>query len=148
MKRHLAAACVAVLLTSSTALAQHPTRGKTDRHAERALEGLAGLEASLAGLEASLAGLECKIARLEHMVATETPVSTRTTSEGTVRVYRDGTRVTDSGGNRSFQQDDAVQRAHRSRSGTRGTTPEHRTRRTPGDEQPACAALPTDSAGY
>jgi hypothetical protein len=147
MKMHLAAACAAVLLTSSTALAQHPTRGKTDRHAERALEGLAGLEASLAGLEASLAGLEYKIARLEHMVATETPVSTTTTSAGTVRVYRDGTRVTDSGGSRSFQQDDSTARPRRPRP---ATTPEHRTKRTHADEQPApaCATLPTDSAGY
>ncbi|HEX8829795.1 MAG TPA: hypothetical protein VF705_01430 [Longimicrobium sp.] len=127
MKKHLAAACVAVLLTSSTAFAQQPERA-------HGREGLAGLEASLAGLEASLAGLECKIARLERMVATETPVSTTITSEGTVRVYRDGTRVTDSGGSRSFHQDDATQRAHRSHPGTQPA--------------PACTALPADSVRH
>ena len=63
------------------------------------LEGLVGLE----GLEASLAGLEIRMARLQRMVETETPVSTRTTREGVVREYRDGTVVIDSGGNRTFR---------------------------------------------
>ena len=77
------------------------------------LKGLKGLEAlkALDGLKAleglkALDGLEAEIARMQRMVDTELPVSTTTTSAGTVRVYRDGTTVTDSGGSRSFQKPD------------------------------------------
>lgn len=70
----------------------------------KGLEGLRGLEA-LEGLK-ELEGLEAEIARLERMVENETPVSTRSIPNGTVRVYRDGTTVTDSGGSRSFQKPD------------------------------------------
>ena len=80
-------------------------------------EGRTGREASRDGL----AGLEARIARLEHMLATETPVCTMTTTGGLVRVYRDGTVVTDSGGSRSFEQPDSPARAHRSRPGARRT---------------------------
>lgn len=69
------------------------------------LEGLAGLKGLEAGL-AGLAGLDERMARLQRMVDTETPVSTTITGEGLVRVYRDGTTVIDSGGNRTFQKKD------------------------------------------
>ena len=77
---------------------------------EADLAGLEGLEAELARLNAldarhgGLKGLEAEMARLQRMVETETPVSTKTTSEGTVRVYRDGTTVIDSGGSRNFRR--------------------------------------------
>lgn len=74
---------------------------------EESLASLKGLGSSLAGLENSLKGLDGKIARLERMVETETPVSTTTTEEGLVRVYRDGTTVIDKeDGSRTFQQRD------------------------------------------
>ena len=138
MKQHLAMACAATLLIGSVTSAQRPespsptAAQKTEpakggpmvcrADAERArtpasADDAAGPEASRDGL----AGLEARIARLERMLATETPVCTMTTTEGLVRVYRDGTVVTDSGGSRSFEQPDSPARAHRSRPGARRT---------------------------
>jgi hypothetical protein len=68
------------------------------KHLDRDLAPLKGLDASLANLK----DLGPKLARLQRMVETETPVSTFRTGQGLVRVYRDGTIVTDSGGNRTF----------------------------------------------
>ena len=83
---------------------------------EATLSGVTSLGSDFRGLEtlqadlAPLEGLKAEIERLERMVETEIPVSTTKTRDGMVRVYRDGTIVTDKGDSRSYSRENDVTR--------------------------------------
>ena len=80
----------------------------TLKRLESDLAGLKTLEADVSGLK----GFKSQMARLQKMVDTEMPVSTRKTSTGSIRVYRDGTTVIDDGDSRTFQMPDDHSTGH------------------------------------